>query len=62
MLLKKTRYPGIYERTQETGRVPYLARARVKGGGTESKSFSRFTDQLAWQEAHIAAEWCPDEV
>jgi integrase len=48
MPLKKTRYPGIYERTQQTSHVSYLARARVKGGGTESKSFSRLTDVRAW--------------
>ena len=31
MPLKKTRYPGVYERTQKTSCVSYLARVRVKG-------------------------------
>jgi integrase len=48
MPLKKTRYPGIYERTQKTSRVSYLARVRVKGAGTESKSFSRLTAARDW--------------
>jgi integrase len=48
MPLKKTRYPGIYERTQKTSQVVYLARVRVKGAGTESKSFGRLTDAREW--------------
>jgi integrase len=48
MPLNKTRYPGIYERTQKTSRVSYLARVRVKGAGTESKSFARLTDAREW--------------
>jgi hypothetical protein len=48
MPLKKTRYPGIYERTQRTSQVVYLARVRVKGAGTESKSFGRLTDARDW--------------
>ncbi|HEY6322770.1 MAG TPA: hypothetical protein VJA16_14535 [Thermoanaerobaculia bacterium] len=47
--MKNTRYPGIYERTQRTSRVSYLARARVTGGGTESKTFSRRTDAREWR-------------
>jgi integrase len=48
MPLKKTRYPGIYQRTQKTSRVSYLARVRVKGAGTESKTFSLLTDAVEW--------------
>src|ERR1700730_17855156 len=48
MPTKKTRYPGIYERTQKTSQISYLARVRVKGGGTESKSFSRLADAREW--------------
>jgi integrase len=48
MPLKKTRYPGIYERTQQTSQVVYLARVRVKGAGAESKSFGRLTAARKW--------------
>lgn len=48
MPLKPTRYPGIYERTQKTSRVSYLARVRVLGAGAESKTFSRLTDAVKW--------------
>jgi hypothetical protein len=45
---EKTRYPGIYERTHESGKVVYVARARVKGVGEASKSFRRLTDAREW--------------
>jgi hypothetical protein len=45
---EKTRYPGIYQRTRESGTVVYVARARVKGVGEASKSFRRLTDARKW--------------
>jgi hypothetical protein len=41
---EKTRYPGIYQRTHESGKVVYIARARVKGVGEASRTFRRLTD------------------
>jgi len=54
MALERTQYQGIYRRTQRTSHVSYLARARVKGRGTESKSFSRLTDAREWHHKRIA--------
>lgn len=45
---EKTQYPGIYQRTRESGTVVYVARARVKGVGEASKSFRRLTDARKW--------------
>jgi integrase len=45
---EKTRYPGIYQRTRESGTVVYVARARVKGVGEVAKSFRRLTDAREW--------------
>lgn len=45
---EQTRYPGIYKRIHESGKVVYVARARVKGVGEVSKSFRRLTGAQAW--------------
>jgi hypothetical protein len=52
---KKTRYPGIYQRIHESGKVVYLARARVKGAGEASKSFQRLTDARVWYDKQIVS-------
>ena len=52
---QKTRYPGIYERTHDSGRVVYVARARVKGAGEASKSFRRLTDAREWFAKQMTA-------
>jgi integrase len=45
---QKTRYPGIYERTHDSGKVVYVARARVKGAGESSKSFRHLQAARDW--------------
>jgi integrase len=45
---QKTRYPGIYERTHESGKVVYVARARVQGAGEASKSFRHLKAARDW--------------
>jgi hypothetical protein len=52
---KKTRYPGIYRRTHESGKVVYLARARVKGSGEASRTFRRLTDARVWYDKQIVS-------
>jgi hypothetical protein len=52
---EKTRYPGIYQRTHESGKVVYLARARVKDAGEVSRTFRRLTDAKVWYLKQIVS-------
>jgi hypothetical protein len=52
---RKTRYPGIYQRTHERGKVVYFARARVKGAGEVSRTFQRLTDARVWYGKQIVS-------
>jgi hypothetical protein len=45
----------LYQRTHESGKVVYLARARVKGVGGASKSFQRLTDARVWYRKQIVS-------
>ena len=56
---RKTRYTGIYQRVRPSGKVVFVARARLKDVGETSKSFRRLSDAREWYRKLICSAVIP---